>query len=654
MKKLLSLILAMTIVMSAFMGLGFSVAAETTDALAITVNGVTTSVPVGEKFTYTYTLSDVEIMNAEATINYDSSKLQVTTVDEDDDDAYEAYLEQVFPDVFESVICNTDPVNRILYNFSKVKGYKFNDADVLATFEFTVLEAGETTIATTMYEMVDINEQYYVRKVNSQPVHERDFTFGEFITYEAPEEPSSEEPSSEEPSSEEPSSEEPSSEEPSSEEPSSEEPSSEEPSSEEPSSEEPSEEPSSEEPSSEEPSEEPSSEEPSSEEPSSEEPSEDPTEEPTEVTKVLNVKADATSTTIKFTWDALEGGTRYWVHKYDESTGKWICLASTAGTSLVVNKFTADTDYKFKVNGCIDNKKNLSIDDADLIEVHTKAPIATGGITGVADSLTATITWEPIEGAQRYWLYRSNYENGPFYCYASTDTNSYYVRKLRPETSYYFKVAAMTVENGVECYSNYLDSPTFGITTGSKDSVATKVVSNTSKTATITWPEYKNVTKYWVMYSTTSNDMEDLSHWKCYASTTDTSYTIKSLQPNTVYHFSIRVGYIEEAIGAEEVISYYPVTVRTAYSDDNYLTFTPVSEKSVTISWPEDIDDVEKAWIYAYDYEGNKIEMASTTTNSYTFVNLPGYQNYIYDIQVLDKNGYYTHLTPISGEAYHE
>ena len=252
MKKLLSLILAMTIVMSAFMGLGFSVAAETTDALAITVNGVTTSVPVGEKFTYTYTLSDVEIMNAEATINYDSSKLQVTTVDEDDDDAYEAYLEQVFPVVFESVICNTDPVNRILYNFSKVKGYKFNDADVLATFEFTVLEAGETTITTTMYEMVDINEQYYVRKVNSQPVHERDFTFGEFITYEAPEEPSSEEPSSEEPSSEEPS-----------EEPSSEEPSSEEPSSEEPSSEEPSEEPSSEEPSSEEP----SSEEPSSEEP---------------------------------------------------------------------------------------------------------------------------------------------------------------------------------------------------------------------------------------------------------------------------------------------------------------------------------------------------------------------------------------------------
>ena len=75
MKKLLSLILAMTIVMSAFMGLGFSVAAETTDALAITVNGVTTSVPVGEKFTYTYTLSDVRIINTEAVINYDSTKL---------------------------------------------------------------------------------------------------------------------------------------------------------------------------------------------------------------------------------------------------------------------------------------------------------------------------------------------------------------------------------------------------------------------------------------------------------------------------------------------------------------------------------------------------------------------------------------------------
>ena len=75
MKKLLSLMLAIIMAMSAFMGLGFSVAAQDADILKVTVNGVTTDVRVGDTFTYTYALSDVVIMNAEARVNYDSTKL---------------------------------------------------------------------------------------------------------------------------------------------------------------------------------------------------------------------------------------------------------------------------------------------------------------------------------------------------------------------------------------------------------------------------------------------------------------------------------------------------------------------------------------------------------------------------------------------------
>ena len=121
MKKLISLVLAMTLVLSAFMGLGFSASAEDADVLNVTVNGVTTQVCVGDKFTYHYTLSDLKIVNTEARVNYDSSKLQLTVVDDLDEDLYNAFLQQTFPLIHSSnLMYNFDLKDKILYNFSSL------------------------------------------------------------------------------------------------------------------------------------------------------------------------------------------------------------------------------------------------------------------------------------------------------------------------------------------------------------------------------------------------------------------------------------------------------------------------------------------------------------------------------------------------------
>ncbi len=593
MKKLLSIILAMTIVMSVFMGLGFSATAETTDALAITVNGVTTSVPVGEKFTYTYTLSDVRIINTEAVVNYDSSKIQVTAVDEDDD-AYDAYKKQVFPVIYNSsLVLNTDRENRILYNFSQVNGFRFTDATTLATFEFTVLEAGETTIATTIYEMADINHEYYVHKVNSQPVQDREFTFGEFITYEAPEEPSSEEPSSEEPSSEEP-----------------------------------------------------------SEEPSSEEPS----EQPTVPVKVENVSVNYESTTAVFTWDAVEGGEKYWLYQYKPATDTYAAVKSTTtGTTVSMKNLVGSTEYKFKVIARLKDGTMFSLDNADEVVFTTKPPVAVSTLTGTAGPTTVTLTWDAIEGADKYWIHKCNTADGEYWITTSSTTNSVTLKKLRPETTYYFKISARTYENGVACYSDYKDSPLLTITTGSAESIKTISLSNTATTATITWPQFENGNKYWVLYSTTSADLTDKSHWTTVATVPEgNTYTFKKLTPDTVYYLNVCVRYTEPDTGKEEYIDYIPVTVRTAHSDEDILTFTPVDESTVTVSWSEDIGEVEKSWIYVYDQDGNEVRLVSTLTNSVTIAKLPGYENYTYKLRVRDTNGIYGYVTPTDGEDYHE
>jgi len=78
-----------------------------------------------------------------------------------------------------------------------------------------------------------------------------------------------------------------------------------------------------------------------------------------------------------------------------------------------------------------------------------------------------------------------------------------------------------------------------------------------------------------------------------------------------------------------------------------------VNETSVTVTLPDDLN-VQKAWVYAFDSNGEQIMMASTTTNVATLRYLGDYTTYTFKVRVLDQNGRYGYITPEAGEAYHE
>ena len=390
----------------------------------------------------------------------------------------------------------------------------------------------------------------------------------------------------------------------------------------------------------------PSSEEPSSEEPSSEEPSEDP-----KPVKVNNVEADPTSTTVKFTWDLLDGATKYWVYQYNEANDTWSSVVSSYTDTAILKKLKGDTTYKFKVTARIGDNVYLNINDADLIEVTTDKAVATSSITAITGVTSADITWEPVEGATKYWVYKSTSESGPFYIYTSSLETTCTAKRLRPDTTYYFKIQALTFENGIDCYSDINDSPLLTVHTGSASIITTAAVENTATTATITWPAFENADKYWVLYSTTSADTNDRSHWTTLTSTTDTTYTFKNLQPNTVYYLNVCARYTDG--GVVSTIDYIPVMVRTAYSNDDFITFTPVDDTHVTLTWDEGIEDVSKVWICAIDADGKEIGINSTTSNSIT-IRFADYKNYSYALKVVDSAGRIGYLTKTGGELYHE
>ncbi|MBR2715527.1 MAG: hypothetical protein IKB73_04900, partial [Ruminococcus sp.] len=93
-------------------------------------------------------------------------------------------------------------------------------------------------------------------------------------------------------------------------------------------------------------------------------------------------------------------------------------------------------------------------------------------------------------------------------------------------------------------------------------------------------------------------------------------------------------------------------SARIPYSDSDIITFTPVDDDTVTLSWNDDIG-MSKVWVSYINAEGEEVVMKSTTTNTAT-LNLSNYKDYTYKLNALDSSGNVGYITRFGGEKYHE
>ncbi len=660
MKKFVCVLLSLLICLSTVLCATTTVFAQEADTLAVTVDGVTTNVKVGDTFTYIYTLSDMSIRNCEARVSYTGDKLSIVGYDKDVPRAEDEWAQSAFPIISSSVIFNIGVSSAVKFVFSNIDAYTFATEQKLCAFKFTATAAGEAEISMNMIEMFGSDSLPYVKKTEDGSVVMREYTYNEYMTYTPSEDPATpDQPQPTDEPTQEPT-QEPTTE--PTEEPTDE--PTQEPTAE--PTQEPTDEPTQE--PTEKPTEEPTVDPATPDQPQptvepTDEPTQEPTDEPTQapteaptqppVVKVENIVTTPADTNIAFSFDAVEGATKYWVYKYDEATGEWSSVVSTTTNSVVLKKLTPDTTYQFKILYKASDGTISAIEDADLVEETTCTAVAVDNIEAVSAVTSVTITWDAVENAKKYWVYKATSEDGPFYIYNSSLTNSLTVRKLRPDTTYYFKVMVLTTTNGVESYSNVDDSPVIEVTTGSKSIITTAITDVTSSSVTISFPKFAAADKYWMLYSTTTSDTTLESEWTTVKSITDmsvTSYTFNGLDSNTTYYFTICARYTEDN-GAVEVIYYIPVETKTLYKDDNFLTFTPVDDTTLTVAWPEDIG-AQKAWVYVYDSTGAQVKVVSTTINSVEITKLEDMTNYTYALYVMDANGSFGFVTPQSGFSY--
>ena len=164
----------------------------------------------------------------------------------------------------------------------------------------------------------------------------------------------------------------------------------------------------------------------------------------------LTIKIDAATGKPNLTWKSVTGAACYEIRRGESVDGPYTVLEDLQ-YDLEYFDATAqpDRDYWYQV---VALAREEVLNNAATVKTHTT--LAKPAVTGDLGDKKPVITWEPVEGASRYYVYRSTKKTGGFKKVATVAGQSYTDTKASKGKTYYYKVAAVTNAGTTGAYSD--------------------------------------------------------------------------------------------------------------------------------------------------------------------------------------------------------
>ena len=272
---------------------------------------------------------------------------------------------------------------------------------------------------------------------------------------------------------------------------------------------------------------------------------------PKNVTAVNVVKSGK----IKLTWDKVDSAVKYeiWRSKTGKS-GSFAKIYTTTNTSYINTNAESGKLYYYKIKA-VHSNKSANSEFSETVSLRCTLPQVTNvKTTNVAKSGKIKLTWDKVDGAVKYEIWRSKTgKDGSFARIYTTANTSYINTSATAGTLYYYKVKAV--------HSNSNANGPFSATVKQTCDLAKPDVTislNAKGKPTLNWDKIDGAAKYEIWRSKTGKTG---SFGKIYTVTgTATTYTNKLAETGTLYYYKVKAVYTDTS--ANSAFS-TPVNIRS-------------------------------------------------------------------------------------------
>ena len=244
---------------------------------------------------------------------------------------------------------------------------------------------------------------------------------------------------------------------------------------------------------------------------------------------MVSITTNASSGKPSLKWNAVDGAAKYEVYRATSKNGTYTKMYTTTSTSYTNSTAVPGTTYYYKVKA-ICGKSSYGNSAYSVVKSIT-CDCARPTVTVKCNENTGkpVLSWKAVDGASKYYIYRST-DGGKTYKYwDSTSKTSYTNSGAEAGKTYYYKVKAVC---GKSSYGNSAQSLAKSIVCDcAKPVLSITAVNGKPK---LSWNAVDGATKYWIYRST------DGKEFKYYDSTTKTAYTNKSVDAGKTYYYKVK------------------------------------------------------------------------------------------------------------------
>ncbi|MBR5516385.1 MAG: hypothetical protein IKU53_00300 [Firmicutes bacterium] len=327
-------------------------------------------------------------------------------------------------------------------------------------------------------------------------------------------------------------------------------------------------------------------------------------------TPKIKVATLASSGKPKVTWNAVDGADKYEVWRKVGADGTYKKMYVTTKTSYTNKTAIAGTKYYYRVRAIYENNSaaNSLYSSPYAISCDLAAPANVKVIT-VASTGKPKLTWDSVEGADQYEVWRKVGSNGTYKKMYITTNTSYTNNTAVVGTKYYYKVKAICNSNA---NANSAFSAAYGVTCDlpAPTSVTVTTVSSTGKPK-VTWKAVEGADQYEVWRKVGAN-----GEYKKYYITTGTTLNNTSTVAGTKYYYKVKAIYSSNANANSSFSNAYGITCDLAAPSNVKVSIISSTGKP-KLSWSA-VDDATKYEVWRKVGSSGEYKLLKTITGTST------------------------------------